>query len=67
MFGESCGTLPKVTGWENVTEMVVFDGTFWAPDEGVTDLTKKPESDALEVPPEPEWPDDDESPEWARR
>jgi hypothetical protein len=43
-----------VTGSENVTEIDVFDATFWAPAAGVDDLTKKPVRDACDVPLETE-------------
>ena len=53
--GTRCGvTLPSVTGFENVTEIAVFDATSSAPEAGVEDLTKKPRSDALVAPLEPE-------------
>jgi hypothetical protein len=33
-------TVPKATGWEKVSEIELFDATFWAPLAGVDDLTK---------------------------
>jgi hypothetical protein len=42
------------TGWEKVTEIVWFDGTFCAPVAGVDERMKKPRSAALAEPPVPE-------------
>ena len=55
MSGDTTGVaLCSETGAENITEMVVFGATFWAPEVGLVALSENPVSDEPRDPPEPD-------------